>query len=78
GVEQVWAGGDVVSPVAVRRVLDAHPGLDVVNGYGPTETTTFATRYVVSGEVNDGVPIGRPMDGMRAYVLDDHLALVPP
>ncbi|MGK5549917.1 AMP-binding protein, partial [Streptomyces sp. URMC 127] len=26
----------------------------------------------------DGVPIGRPMDGMRAYVLDDHLALVPP
>ncbi|MGK5549866.1 amino acid adenylation domain-containing protein, partial [Streptomyces sp. URMC 127] len=78
GVEQVWAGGDVVSPVAVRRVLDAHPGLSVVNGYGPTETTTFATRYVVSGEVNDGVPIGRPMDGMRAYVLDDHLALVPP
>ena len=43
GLRQVWTGGDVVPAAAVRRVLAACPGLTVVDGYGPTETTTFAT-----------------------------------
>lgn len=47
GVRQVWTGGDVVSPEAVRAVRSALPGLTVVNGYGPTETTVFATRFAV-------------------------------
>ncbi|MDY7090919.1 MAG: amino acid adenylation domain-containing protein, partial [Actinomycetota bacterium] len=79
-VAQVWAGGDVVSSAAVRRVQAACPGTTVVNGYGPTETTTFATHYrmpVLGDEVTD-IPIGRPLDGVRAYVLDERLGEVPP
>ncbi len=34
--------------VAVRRVLATCPDLTVVDGYGPTETTTFATSYRMS------------------------------
>ncbi|WP_409180685.1 amino acid adenylation domain-containing protein [Amycolatopsis sp. VS8301801F10] len=72
GVREVWTGGDVVPPAAIARVLRSCPGISVVNGYGPTETTTFATCYPMRSpeEIGDPVPIGRPMDGMRAYVLD--------
>ncbi|MGV9856729.1 amino acid adenylation domain-containing protein, partial [Streptomyces sp. NPDC003442] len=80
GVREVWTGGDVVSPAAVERVRAACPGLRVVDGYGPTETTTFATCHPVpAGEpVAEPVPIGRPMDGMRVYVLDGALRPVLP
>ncbi|MFG1645624.1 non-ribosomal peptide synthase/polyketide synthase [Amycolatopsis sp. NPDC049252] len=80
GVREVWTGGDVVPASAVRQVRDACPGLTVVDGYGPTETTTFASRCVLPpGEpVPDVVPIGGPLDNMAAYVLDTGLRPVPP
>jgi non-ribosomal peptide synthase protein (TIGR01720 family) len=79
GVRAVWTGGDVVPAGAVRRVLQACPGLVVVDGYGPTETTTFATSYCMFGveSVPDVVPIGRPLDNMQVYVLDRHMRPVP-
>ncbi|MEU4587369.1 alpha/beta fold hydrolase [Kitasatospora aureofaciens] len=77
GVAQVWTGGDVVSPVAVGQVLAACPGTVVVNGYGPTETTTFAATHAVSDAPSGSLPIGRPLDDMRAYVLDAGLRPVP-
>ncbi|MCA1676797.1 MAG: non-ribosomal peptide synthetase, partial [Actinobacteria bacterium] len=80
GVCEVWTGGDVVPAGAVRRVLRACPGLVVVDGYGPTETTTFATSYRMSGveSVPELVPIGAPLDNMRSYVLDADWRPVPP
>ncbi len=79
GVSEVISGGDVASPVAIRRVLDHCPGTRVRSTYGPTETTLFATTVLWSAaaEVPAPVPIGRPLDGMRAYVLDDALTPVP-
>ena len=79
GVRQVWAGGDVLPAAAVRRVQAACPGVTVVNGYGPTETTTFATTHAVTSpdEVGDALPIGRALEGMRTHVLDESLAPVP-
>ncbi|WP_030344683.1 non-ribosomal peptide synthase/polyketide synthase [Streptomyces sp. NRRL S-1022] len=80
GLKQVWTGGDVVPAQAVRRVLAACPGLTVVDGYGPTETTTFATSCALTdpAAVPDTVPIGRPLDDMRVHVLDARLRPVPP
>ncbi|GAA3736758.1 non-ribosomal peptide synthase/polyketide synthase [Streptomyces tremellae] len=80
GLRQLWTGGDVVPAAAVRRVLAACPGLAVVDGYGPTETTTFATSraFTDPAAVPDPVPIGRPLDDMRAHVLDGRLRPVPP
>ncbi|MGW1955390.1 non-ribosomal peptide synthetase [Streptomyces sp. NPDC001920] len=76
-VREVWAGGDVLAPEAVRRVRAHGPGTRIVNGYGPTETTVFATAHGVTGEVGASVPIGRPLDNTRAYVLDRVLRPVP-
>nr|UDM84268.1 NRPS [Paracoccus alcaliphilus] len=71
-LQQVWAGGDVLSVDAIRR-LQAHcPDVQVVNGYGPTETTTFALASALPHLDADvrTVPIGAPLDNMQAYVLD--------
>ncbi len=80
GAREVWTGGEAVPGAVVRRVLDACPGLTVVDGYGPTETTTFATRRVLrAGDPLPAVlPIGRPLDNTRVYVLDDALQPQPP
>jgi amino acid adenylation domain-containing protein/non-ribosomal peptide synthase protein (TIGR01720 family) len=79
GVREVWTGGDVVPAAAVRQVLEVCPDLVVVDGYGPTETTTFATSYrmSVADPVPDVVPIGSPLGNMQVYVLDQDLNSVP-
>ncbi|MER5761796.1 amino acid adenylation domain-containing protein [Streptomyces sp. NPDC002082] len=79
GVREVITGGDVISPTAVRRVLEHSPDTLVRCAYGPTETTLFATQapWTAGDDVPAPVPIGRPLDGMRAYILDDALSLLP-
>ncbi|WP_327120821.1 amino acid adenylation domain-containing protein [Streptomyces sp. NBC_01341] len=78
GLRLVCAGGELASPDAMQRVAGTVPGLRVLHVYGPTETTTFATRYDVAADRPPGPPpVGRPLDGMRGYVLDDSLTPVP-
>ncbi|WP_020647588.1 non-ribosomal peptide synthetase, partial [Amycolatopsis balhimycina] len=79
GVREVLTGGDVVPAGAVRRVLEANPGVVVRQLYGPTEVTLCATQHEVRvpGEIDDVLPIGRPLDNTRVYVLDDTLRPVP-
>ncbi|WP_329571195.1 non-ribosomal peptide synthetase [Kitasatospora sp. NBC_01266] len=80
GAREVWTGGEAVPGAVVDRVLRACPGLIVVDGYGPTETTTFATRRAFrAGDALPAVlPIGRPLDNTRVYVLDDAFQPQPP
>src|SRR5262249_36513283 len=80
GVAELWTGGEAISADAVRRVQEACPSLTVVNGYGPTETTTFATRQYLPqvSQAAAAVPIGSPMAGSRVFVLDGALRRVPP
>ncbi|MFD8799309.1 amino acid adenylation domain-containing protein [Streptomyces atroolivaceus] len=79
GLRLVCAGGELASPDAMQRVAGSAPGVRVLHVYGPTETTTFATRYDVSPGLASGPPpIGRALDGMRLYVLDGALGPVPP
>jgi acyl carrier protein len=79
GLAQLLAGGDVLSVPHVRRVLQAHPGLRLVNGYGPTENTTFSCCHRIRAEDAEraSIPIGQPIAGSTAYVLDAHLHPVP-
>ncbi|MFE7614693.1 amino acid adenylation domain-containing protein [Streptomyces sp. NPDC057496] len=80
GMREVLTGGEAASPMAMRRVLSHCPGLALGHVYGPTETTTFVTHWPMRDvdEVADVPPIGRPLDGTRALVLDAGLGLVPP
>jgi amino acid adenylation domain-containing protein len=74
-VREVMTGGDVVAPTAVRRVLEACPDTRVRAMYGPTEATLFTTCAPLAAPYQPAatVPIGQPMAGVRAYVLDPRL-----
>lgn len=73
------AGGDVLNPRYVSKVIDSVPGITLINGYGPTENTTFTCCHVMtSSNKPDGtVPIGKPITGTRVHVLDEQLQPVP-
>ncbi|WP_099138049.1 non-ribosomal peptide synthetase [Xenorhabdus szentirmaii] len=66
-------GGDVLDPNKIQQVQQAESRPDhLFNGYGPTETTTFATTYTIPSfvDVTRSVPIGRPIANTRIYLLD--------
>jgi amino acid adenylation domain-containing protein len=70
-LRQLLAGGDALSPAHVARAAEQLEGCRLVNGYGPTETTTFACCHTVRGESGGGsVPIGRPITNTTAYVVN--------
>ncbi|HEX5988588.1 MAG TPA: amino acid adenylation domain-containing protein [Solirubrobacterales bacterium] len=72
-VRQVLAGGDVLSPDHVSRALRAlPPDGRLSNGYGPTETTTFALTHDLrpGDEVGTSVPLGRPIQATVCEVID--------
>jgi amino acid adenylation domain-containing protein len=71
-------GGDVVSVKHVERIRGANPGLTVVNAYGPTENTTFATCHRITDTPKRSYPIGLPVPNAKAYVLDRDMRLSPP
>ncbi|NTX04443.1 non-ribosomal peptide synthetase, partial [Myxococcus sp. CA040A] len=77
-LQRVLTGGDIVSPLHVRRALQDW-GVSVTNCYGPTETTVFATTFLVARleDVGATVPIGKPTNGTRLLVLDSSLQPVP-
>ena len=78
-VDQLLAGGDVLNADAVRTVLAVRGGRPLVNGYGPTENTTFTTCHVMTDpdQVGSAVPIGRPIQHTSVQILDERLRPVP-
>ncbi|HEX5715932.1 MAG TPA: amino acid adenylation domain-containing protein [Thermoanaerobaculia bacterium] len=79
GLHQLLAGGDVLSVPHVRRVLAELPGCRMINGYGPTENTTFTCCHTVTAEsLGSSVPLGKPIANTVVYVLDRALQPVPP
>jgi aspartate racemase len=78
-VRQLLAGGDVLSVPHVKRVLEQLDGCCLINGYGPTENTTFTTCYPMTdvSALGSSVPIGRPIANTQVYILDARLQPVP-
>ncbi len=72
-IRQLLAGGDVLSAPHVQKVLQAKAQNGcLINGYGPTESTTFACCYPMTSVEQAGspVPIGRPIANTQVYILD--------
>ncbi|WP_285361392.1 non-ribosomal peptide synthetase, partial [Pseudomonas sp. fls2-241-TYG-175] len=79
GLRLLLSGGERADPASYRALLSQAQGLRLFNGYGPTETTTFAAVCEVSAicEGDESVPIGRPIGNTSIYVLDAHQRLAP-
>lgn len=74
GVRQWIVGGDVVSPQHAEKTLRALKNCRLINGYGPTENTTFSCCHDIDlGSRGESVPIGRPIAGTECLVLDEAL-----
>ncbi|MDH6626474.1 amino acid adenylation domain-containing protein [Streptomyces sp. LBL] len=71
-VGTVLVGGEALDPVTIRRVLAQGAPGRLLNGYGPTENTTFSTWHLVDQLAQDAVsvPIGTPVPRSRAHVVD--------
>jgi amino acid adenylation domain-containing protein len=79
GVRQLLAGGDVLSVAHVKNALANLKSCRLINGYGPTENTTFTCCHTINGPCADdcSIPIGRPLSNTQCYVLDRNFQPVP-
>ena len=79
GLRNLLAGGDVLSVSHVRMALDALPGTRIINGYGPTENTTFTTcREITRADLDrPSIPIGKPIANTSVFLLDENSARFP-
>jgi amino acid adenylation domain-containing protein len=81
GIRVLLVGGDVLSPPHINTIKVRFPHLILINGYGPTENTTFSTTYSIEREFkNPGekIPIGKPISNSTAYIVDKTGHLLPP
>ncbi|USP13462.1 non-ribosomal peptide synthetase [Vibrio gazogenes] len=72
-------GGDALDPAVIRRVLSESAPQHLLNGYGPTETTTFALTHEITAvdEHAVSIPLGRPIGNTQVYLLNSHGQPVP-
>nr|QEO73558.1 AMP-dependent synthetase and ligase [uncultured bacterium] len=71
GLRWLLAGGDVLSPSHCAKVRANCPGTRLVNGYGPTEGTTFTACHQIKDIPDTVIPIGRPVRETFVHVLDE-------
>jgi amino acid adenylation domain-containing protein/FkbH-like protein len=78
-VRTLIAGGEALDPKWTRSVLRQGPPARLLNGYGPTENTTFSCCHLIANVAEDAltIPIGRPISNSTAYVLDQYMNPVP-
>jgi acyl-coenzyme A synthetase/AMP-(fatty) acid ligase len=79
GVRQVMTGGEAASVAHIARMQERYPGVRIVNGYAPVESMIFTVCHTVRPEdtTRQSIPIGRPINNKRFYVLDQQLNPVP-
>ena len=77
-LETIVVGGEKLSEKHIERMRQVYPSVNIVNGYGPTENTTFSLTYsITQNQIEGSIPIGRPINNRFAYVLDALRNAVP-
>ncbi len=77
-LDTVIAGGEKLSAYHIEKLRQTYPHIEIINGYGPTENTTFSLTYkITETKLIRNIPIGRPLDNRKAYILDEFRNPVP-
>ncbi|PYA70723.1 non-ribosomal peptide synthetase, partial [Serratia marcescens] len=77
-LKYLLSGGEAADPHAFARLLKEAGPVRLINGYGPTESTVFATTATIERvDPWQRLPIGRPIGNTRIYLLDAHGQPVP-
>ncbi|MEP7010064.1 MAG: amino acid adenylation domain-containing protein [Acidobacteriota bacterium] len=76
GLRRMFCGGEALAPALVSRFFERLPGVELCNLYGPTEVAIDATSWICAlGQ--EQIPIGRPLDNVRTWVLGPERRPVP-
>ncbi|MFB6809181.1 amino acid adenylation domain-containing protein [Streptomyces sp. NPDC056387] len=78
GLAQVMTGGERLSVPHVCAFLRRHPEIALINGYGPVESTVFATTHRITEadcELPGGIPVGRPVPGTSVHLVDGEICI---
>jgi amino acid adenylation domain-containing protein len=81
GLAELLVGGEALSTPHIVKAIAALPDTQLINGYGPTECTTFAATYRIARDwpaTRTTVPIGYPINATTLYVLNAAGRLMPP
>jgi amino acid adenylation domain-containing protein/thioester reductase-like protein len=78
-LKRLLVGVEPINHQLLAGMQERVPGLQIINGYGPTEATICATLYSVEPQPdsNRNTPIGKPVQNTQIYLLDAHLQPVP-
>jgi amino acid adenylation domain-containing protein len=80
-LKTILAGGEKLSEYHIEKMRQTYPEIEIINGYGPTENTTFSLTYNIKEtdltKQKILIPIGRPLSNRTAYVLNKNLQPVP-
>jgi amino acid adenylation domain-containing protein/non-ribosomal peptide synthase protein (TIGR01720 family) len=77
-LETILVGGEKLSEYHIGKLRQIYPAIEIINGYGPTENTTFSLTYPIKeSALPQTIPIGRPLTNRSTYVLDGSQRLVP-
>lgn len=77
GLRYLITGGEKLSPRHIRQLRERYPSLKLMNGYGPTENTTFSVCKHIDKNYEEDIPLGKPVNNSTVYILDDQLGIVP-
>jgi amino acid adenylation domain-containing protein len=78
GLKSILVGGEKLSEYHIEKLKRTYPEITIINGYGPTENTTFSLTYKITDIVlNVSIPIGCPLNNRTAYILNNEQQLLP-
>lgn len=75
-LESIIVGGEQLSPWHINKLKSILPNLNIINGYGPTENTTFSLTYTIENELSN-IPIGKPINNTEVFIVDENDQLCP-
>ncbi|WP_026798523.1 non-ribosomal peptide synthetase [Planktothrix prolifica] len=78
-LRRLLVGVEPINEKLLISISQRIPGLQIINGYGPTETTICSTLYSIKTETisNGNTPIGKPLQNTKIYLLDKQMQPVP-
>jgi amino acid adenylation domain-containing protein len=78
GVKQLLTGGEALSVPHIHKALRQLPDTQLINGYGPTENTTFTCCYPISDQnYSNSIPIGKPIANTQVFIVDKNHQPLP-
>ena len=79
-LEHILLGVEPIKSNIIKKYYELNPNVQIINAYGPTETTICATALPLNAEILNNypiVPIGKPLYNLNTYILDDNLNICP-